>query len=75
MQSMKINQTSSGQFVFVNNSNVYVNGELLPALPKKKNYSHLTQLNNRLFYNGYEYDFNKEKWVRNLKSVFVNIFY
>lgn len=53
---------------------VYIGDRLLPALPKKRKYQHMSQHNNRLYVNGFEYDFKKERWKRTIRSFLTNIF-
>ena len=71
MQSININNKNTVSMV---NGRVYMGDRLLPPLPKKRNYQHISQRNNRLFVNGYEWDFEKGCWKRNLKSFLINIF-
>jgi hypothetical protein len=46
---------------------VWINGEELPPLPTKRNGSSVTQIDNKIYVNGYEY--KKGKWKRTLKAL------
>lgn len=73
LMTQSINNDSKNAVSMVN-GRVYIGDRLLPTLPKKRNYQRVSQRNNRLFVNGYEWDFEKEYWKRTLKSFLINIF-
>lgn len=45
---------------------VYINGEKLPPTPNKRRGSHVVQVGDRIFVNGYEWKDNQ--WKRTLRS-------
>lgn len=51
----------------VKDNRVWINGEELPPVPTKGNNYCLTQINDKVYINGYE--FKKGKWRRTLKAL------
>lgn len=65
-----------GAIVTMINDRVYVRDVLLPKTPNadRRNCTHVIHENNRLFVNGYEFDFETETWKRTFKSTIKDIF-
>ena len=62
--------------VMMVNDRVYVRDILLPKTPNadRRECNHVIHENNRLFVNGYEFDFETETWKRTFKSTIKDIF-
>ena len=57
-----------GQYVMVRDGVVVINGEIAPELPGGEKVTSVSQINHRVFANGYEL-INGE-WVRNLSAMY-----
>lgn len=54
------------QVVNIIDNTVYINGHKAPPLPKNYNYCNLTQIDGKIFYNGYQLINNK--WKRTFQA-------
>ena len=51
------------------------NGEIIPNPPGFNSNKHnVTQINNNLYINGWEYDWQNKKWKKSLKALWYSIF-
>lgn len=55
------------QSTVISGDEIYIDGEKLPPLPKKRPINSVTQCGGRLYVNGYEW--NRGKWRRTLRAV------
>ena len=60
-------QQSNDKVVMVIGNRVWINGEELPPVPTKRKGSCVTQIDGKVYIDGYE--FKKGKWRRTLKAL------
>lgn len=60
-------QQSGDKIVMVVGSRVWINGEELPPVPTKRSGHSITQIDDQVYIDGYE--FKKGKWTRTLKAL------
>lgn len=60
-------QQNNNQVVIVVGNRVWINGKELPRMPIKCTSSSVTQINGKIYINGYE--FKKGKWRRTIKAL------
>jgi hypothetical protein len=62
-----MNNIQIGNNYMVVNNKVWINGEEVPPMPTKRKNHCITQINDKVYIDGYE--FKKGKWTRTLKAL------